>query len=142
VHYELILPFFFGRMWWSSYIFIDASKLRWPSPLMHCLALHIPPSFTPSFPQMSLLTASSNPLIQELFGPKGISTQAAALDPKGAKKTVGAQFKQSLTKLMETIYDTTPHYCRCIKPNQSKKVCAGHPPIAGQRLGYAPISVC
>jgi hypothetical protein len=84
---------------------------------------------------MSLLTASSNPLIQELFGPKGISTQAAVLDPKGAKKTVGAQFKQSLTKLMETIYDTTPHYCRCIKPNQSKKVCAGHPPIAGQRLG-------
>lgn len=81
-----------------------------------------------SSPQMALLTGSSNPLIQELFGPKGISTQQAALDPKEAKKTVGAQFKQSLTKLMETIYDTTPHYCRCIKPNQSKKVrpCSRH----------------
>ena len=60
--------------------------------------------------------------MQELFGPNGLSRKANALDPKGMKKTVGAQFKSSLAKLMETIYDTTPHYCRCIKPNQSKKV--------------------
>lgn len=30
------------------------------------------------------------------------------------------QFKSSLHRLMETLGSTTPHYVRCIKPNDSK----------------------
>nr|XP_049698481.1 unconventional myosin-Va isoform X1 [Helicoverpa armigera]XP_049698485.1 unconventional myosin-Va isoform X2 [Helicoverpa armigera] len=39
----------------------------------------------------------------------------------GQKQTVGSQFRQSLSALMSTLSATTPHYVRCIKPNDTKE---------------------
>ena len=35
----------------------------------------------------------------------------------GSMSSVGTQFKDQLNKLMDSIYATTPHYIRCLKPN-------------------------
>uniref|UniRef100_A0A8C7TVE5 Myosin VB n=1 Tax=Oncorhynchus mykiss TaxID=8022 RepID=A0A8C7TVE5_ONCMY len=40
---------------------------------------------------------------------------------KEHRKTVGHQFRSSLQLLMETLNATTPHYVRCIKPNDEKE---------------------
>ncbi|KAF9809275.1 hypothetical protein SFRURICE_015738 [Spodoptera frugiperda] len=39
----------------------------------------------------------------------------------GQKQTVGSQFRASLSALMATLSATTPHYVRCIKPNDTKE---------------------
>ncbi|XP_071752801.2 unconventional myosin-Va-like isoform X1 [Centroberyx gerrardi] len=50
------------------------------------------------------------------------------------KKTVGLQFRQSLHLLMDTLNATTPHYVRCIKPNDLKTPFTLDPVRAVQQL--------
>ncbi|KAF7224229.1 unconventional myosin-Va [Nothobranchius furzeri] len=50
------------------------------------------------------------------------------------KKTVGMQFRQSLQLLMDTLNATTPHYVRCIKPNDLKAPFTLDPVRAVQQL--------
>ncbi|XP_028306727.1 LOW QUALITY PROTEIN: unconventional myosin-Vc [Gouania willdenowi] len=55
---------------------------------------------------------------------KGIKVRPARPSVKPANKqlrtSVGDQFRASLSLLMETLNATTPHYVRCIKPNNQK----------------------
>uniref|UniRef100_A0A670ISY8 Myosin VB n=1 Tax=Podarcis muralis TaxID=64176 RepID=A0A670ISY8_PODMU len=53
---------------------------------------------------------------------------------KEHKKTVGHQFRNSLHLLMETLNATTPHYVRCIKPNDEKLPFSFDPKRAVQQL--------
>ncbi|CAH1252206.1 MYO5A [Branchiostoma lanceolatum] len=53
---------------------------------------------------------------------------------KEMRKTVGLQFKESLCLLMETLNSTTPHYVRCIKPNDEKMPFTFEPKRAMQQL--------
>ncbi|KAM4596555.1 unconventional myosin-Va isoform 1-T1 [Fundulus diaphanus] len=53
---------------------------------------------------------------------------------KEHKKTVGCQFRNSLHMLMETLNATTPHYVRCIKPNDFKLAFSFDPKRAVQQL--------
>jgi len=79
---------------------------------------------------LSLLRASEFELVAELFSTddlshlfqprKRTSSRVGAKAPKG-KKTVGSEFRDSLKKLMETLNSTSPHYIRCIKPNDFKE---------------------
>uniref|UniRef100_A0A4W5MHJ1 Myosin VAb n=1 Tax=Hucho hucho TaxID=62062 RepID=A0A4W5MHJ1_9TELE len=61
------------------------------------------------------------------------------------KKTVGTQFRNSLHLLMETLNGTTPHYVRCIKPNDLKSpftvttACARNNRI--RSICYSPVPV-
>uniref|UniRef100_A0A803WFX7 Myosin VB n=1 Tax=Ficedula albicollis TaxID=59894 RepID=A0A803WFX7_FICAL len=53
---------------------------------------------------------------------------------KEHRKTVGHQFRNSLRLLMETLNATTPHYVRCIKPNDEKLPFKFDPKRAVQQL--------
>ncbi|XP_075467388.1 unconventional myosin-Vb-like isoform X2 [Ascaphus truei] len=50
------------------------------------------------------------------------------------RKTIGCQFRGSLQKLMSVLNSTTPHYVRCIKPNDHKKPFLFEPQRAAQQL--------
>ncbi|KAK7160722.1 hypothetical protein R3I93_008403 [Phoxinus phoxinus] len=58
----------------------------------------------------------------------------AGQSSKEHKKTVGLQFRNSLHLLMETLNATTPHYVRCIKPNDYKLAFTFDPKRAVQQL--------
>ncbi|XP_058485350.1 unconventional myosin-Va isoform X1 [Solea solea] len=104
--------------------------------------------------QIHVLKASKFDLLVELFrdGEKATSptgqvpgtggrTRLSIKPDKGReksskdhKKTVGCQFRNSLQMLMETLNATTPHYVRCIKPNDFKMAFSFDPKRAVQQL--------
>ncbi|XP_060734398.1 unconventional myosin-Va isoform X4 [Tachysurus vachellii] len=105
--------------------------------------------------QINVLKASKFDLLVELFqdedkvttptgsGPApGGRTRLSVKPNKGKpdqaskehKKTVGLQFRNSLHLLMETLNATTPHYVRCIKPNDYKYAFTFDPKRAVQQL--------
>ncbi|GAB6032023.1 myosin I [Chamberlinius hualienensis] len=62
------------------------------------------------------------------------SSTASVQTQKQHKKTVGSQFRDSLSLLMSTLNSTTPHYVRCIKPNDGKESFSFDPKRAVQQL--------
>uniref|UniRef100_A0A8D0Z099 Myosin VC n=1 Tax=Sus scrofa TaxID=9823 RepID=A0A8D0Z099_PIG len=64
-----------------------------------------------------------NPVLSSPFG-SAITVKSAkpVIKPnnKHFRSTVGSKFRSSLYLLMETLNATTPHYVRCIKPNDEK----------------------
>ncbi|XP_020827978.1 unconventional myosin-Vb [Phascolarctos cinereus] len=104
--------------------------------------------------QINILKASKFPLVAELFQDDKDTAPATSSSGKGAsskisvrsarppmkaankehKKTVGHQFRTSLNLLMETLNATTPHYVRCIKPNDEKLPFHFDPKRAVQQL--------
>merc|ERR1712227_278657 len=78
---------------------------------------------------VTCLAKSEDPNIAMLFKPKE-EDAAAASDSKGkggkkakssAFQTISATHKESLGKLMDTLYSTHPHFVRCIIPNEKKQ---------------------
>ncbi|KGL95677.1 Unconventional myosin-Vb, partial [Charadrius vociferus] len=88
---------------------------------------------------VGLLRASKFALLTELFleegdgpislqsrrssGPRMVGRPSRRSLPgsQKSKKSISSQFKASLNRLMEMLGSTTPHYIRCIKPNDGKK---------------------
>uniref|UniRef100_A0A8C2KAV0 Unconventional myosin-Vb n=1 Tax=Cyprinus carpio TaxID=7962 RepID=A0A8C2KAV0_CYPCA len=88
--------------------------------------------------QINILKASQFQLVADLFhdgkdsGPPSATSKSSKINVRAAKpvpkghnrehrKSVGTQFRNSLHLLMETLNATTPHYVRCIKPNDYKE---------------------
>ncbi|KAF4101618.1 unconventional myosin-Va isoform X6 [Onychostoma macrolepis] len=105
--------------------------------------------------QINVLKASKFDLLVELFHDEEKATSPTGAAPatggrtrlsvkpdkkkpgqasKEHKKTVGLQFRNSLQLLMETLNATTPHYVRCIKPNDYKYAFTFDPKRAVQQL--------
>ncbi|XP_049637542.1 unconventional myosin-Vb [Suncus etruscus] len=104
--------------------------------------------------QINILKASKFPLVADLFHDDKDPVPATTPTGKGSsnkinvrsarpplkasnkehKKTVGHQFRTSLQLLMETLNATTPHYVRCIKPNDEKLPFHFDPKRAVQQL--------
>ncbi|XP_072100608.1 unconventional myosin-Vb-like isoform X2 [Mobula birostris] len=82
---------------------------------------------------IKILKASKSMLIAELFQKEDVSSghhtsnitlrslRKASPATSEHKKTVSYQFRTSLRLLMETLNSTTPHYVRCLKPNDTKQ---------------------
>ncbi|KFZ57982.1 Unconventional myosin-Vb, partial [Podiceps cristatus] len=80
---------------------------------------------------VGLLRASKSALLTELFleggdgpvgpGLAGRPSRRSLPSSQKSKKSISRQFKASLDRLMETLGSTTPHYIRCIKPNDGKQ---------------------
>ena len=75
-------------------------------------------------PAERLLRETGAPFVRQLLGARG---------PK-KKQTVGLAFKDSLEKLIKTIETTTPHYVRCIKPNEERSPSAFDERLTLQQL--------
>ncbi|KAI1891689.1 hypothetical protein AGOR_G00146360 [Albula goreensis] len=99
---------------------------------------------------INILRASQSELVAELFQkePTGEALSNSGMKtglPNGSvrsgkrthrehKLTVGFQFRQSLQLLMDTLNSTTPHYVRCIKPNDLKQPFQFDPKRVVQQL--------
>ncbi|CAG5864870.1 unnamed protein product [Menidia menidia] len=88
---------------------------------------------------INILRASQSELVAELFqqqgnGPANGSVRSGRRAPREHRLTVGFQFRQSLQMLMDTLNSTTPHYVRCIKPNDLKEPFMFDPKRTVQQL--------
>uniref|UniRef100_A0A673JZA9 Unconventional myosin-Va-like n=1 Tax=Sinocyclocheilus rhinocerous TaxID=307959 RepID=A0A673JZA9_9TELE len=97
--------------------------------------------------QINVLKASKFALLVELFQDEETPAAPSSSAPSGRakvgrstqsfrehKKSVGLQFRNSLHLLMDTLNATTPHYVRCIKPNDIKAPFMLDPHRAVQQL--------
>lgn len=75
-----------------------------------------------------LLRTSPNMVTRALFHSEGDLAELTASKGKLAKgRLIGSQFLQQLTRLMDLINMTEPHFVRCIKPNEMKAPLAFTP---------------
>uniref|UniRef100_H2ZQ86 Myosin motor domain-containing protein n=1 Tax=Ciona savignyi TaxID=51511 RepID=H2ZQ86_CIOSA len=70
--------------------------------------------------QCCITTSHFPPCNLGLTVSRGSARAGAGHKRKETRKTVANQFQDSLSKLMATLNSTTPHYVRCIKPNDYK----------------------
>ena len=87
--------------------------------------------------QVSILRGSKFDLVAKLFQEKkekNVPPPKPGHRKTNLKSTVGKQFSESLKSLMVCLNATTPHYVRCIKPNDQKAEFCFEPNRAVEQL--------
>ncbi|KAJ7393773.1 Unconventional myosin-Va [Desmophyllum pertusum] len=90
---------------------------------------------------LAILKASEYELVGDLFTeneahlmPRKRAASRAGKNVSKSKRSVGSEFRESLSKLMTTLNSTVPHYIRCIKPNDRKASFEFNPQRSIQQL--------
>ncbi|XP_078280012.1 unconventional myosin-Va-like [Rhinoraja longicauda] len=96
---------------------------------------------------MNILKASKSELVMELFHKDTVPVGGGQISnitlrslrktlpaTREHKKTVSYQFRASLQLLMDTLNSTSPHYVRCLKPNDTKQPFLFNPRRMVQQL--------
>ena len=82
---------------------------------------------------LELLQASESPFLKLLYPPDAQQSTAQR------KHSLVHQFQKQLNDLMRALYQTSPHYIRCIKPNNEKKALVMVPRNTYEQLTYAGV---
>ncbi len=77
-------------------------------------------------------------LIGKIMGPSTMDSTSASGRAK-KRPTIGSQFKVQLDELRNRISNTTPHYIRCLKPNESLQANEFDKGIVADQLRYAGV---
>ncbi|KAM5127498.1 myosin-IIIb-like, partial [Mantella aurantiaca] len=85
---------------------------------------------------LSLLFAASISRTGTLMPSHKAKAQFLQETAAARKMSVGAQFRRSLGVLMEKMYSASPHFIRCIKPNNEKLPRVFHPEEVLRQLRY------
>ena len=93
---------------------------------------------------ISLLASSKSDLGKRLLSDHGASggsdtARARGMSAPTKRSSLGGQFRQQLTKLVETLKATDPHFIRCIKPNSQKEKRVFDAPMTLTQLRYASV---
>ena len=83
------------------------------------------------------ISRSKSSLLRQIFQGLVESRDQPASTKKKAKATLGFKFKSDLEHLMRTLGETTPHFIRCVKPNQEKVPRKFTSPICLEQLKNA-----
>ncbi|XP_068711585.1 unconventional myosin-Va-like isoform X2 [Montipora foliosa] len=90
---------------------------------------------------LAILKASEYETVADLFTdneahlmPRKRTTSRSGKNVTKTKRSVGSEFRESLSKLMTTLNSTVPHYIRCIKPNDRKAPFEFNPQRSIQQL--------
>lgn len=84
-----------------------------------------------------LLAHSSEKYIGSLFGDYLVEEEDFTVrnrTKKGAFRTVAQRHKEQLRSLMDHLYETRPHFVRCILPNEEKRAGRIHVPLVLDQL--------
>lgn len=73
----------------------------------------------------SMFEAAPSQIVRDVYAVQKAATEESGGAAKGGasskSKTVGQQFKEQLSSLIENVELTDPHYIRCLKPNDAAK---------------------
>ncbi|GAM22908.1 hypothetical protein SAMD00019534_060830, partial [Acytostelium subglobosum LB1] len=96
---------------------------------------------------VALATSSSLTLLVEVFNQhapangdalESVEVVSKSVIPTDKKRpiTAGFQFKSQVTALLKSLYSCSPHYIRCIKPNENKGALVWDQDKAAQQVRY------
>ena len=88
---------------------------------------------------LKLLATSSRPLISSIYSSDKTSDSPGQKSKSSGKQSIASLFGAQLNTLMKTLYSTTPHYIRCIKPNTKKKPGIFSKALVMEQLKYSGI---